>query len=83
MHVTVAPRPDGGGVLTVADDGPGFPAGADLSRGAGSGTSTGLGLDIARRTAESSGGMMTLCNATPAGALITLTFPAPEGGGAG
>jgi signal transduction histidine kinase len=76
-HVTVSAGPAGGGVLTVADEGPGFSADADLSRGAGSGTSTGLGLDIARRTAESSGGTMTLRNASPAGAVITLTFAAP------
>ena len=77
MRVNVTPDPAGGGTLTVTDDGPGFPADVDLSRGVGSGTSTGLGLDIARRTAESAGGTMTLRNGNPAGADITLTFGAP------
>ncbi len=77
MRVEVAAGgPAGGGTLTVTDEGPGFPAGTDLTRGAGSGTSTGLGLDIAKRTAESAGGTMTLANAAP-GATITLTFAAP------
>lgn len=80
-HVTVARGPAGGGTLTISDDGPGFPVGADLSRGVGSGTSTGLGLDIARRTAESSGGTMTLRNAAPAGAVVVLSFPPPDAGG--
>lgn len=78
MRVEVAAHPDGGGSLTIADDGPGFPAGTDLTRGAGGGTSTGLGLDIARRTAESAGGTMTLSPATPAGATVTLSFPPPQ-----
>ena len=41
----------------MADDGPGFDATA-VERGRSGGGSTGLGLDIARRTAEASGGAM-------------------------
>jgi signal transduction histidine kinase len=63
MRVEVTARIDGGGVLVVADDGPGFPDSASpdgaMARGT-SGTSTGLGLDIARRTAEASGGSMRI-----------------------
>jgi signal transduction histidine kinase len=46
-------------VLVVEDDGPGVPAGAD-ERGASGGDSTGLGLDIVRRTAERSGGSLVI-----------------------
>jgi len=54
-------------VLTVADDGPGIadPAAA-LRRGRSGGGSTGLGLDIARRVAESGGGGLTI-GRSPAG----------------
>jgi signal transduction histidine kinase len=62
MRIEVTARIEGGGVLFVADDGPGFPESDSLdgavARGA-SGTSTGLGLD-ARRTAEASGGGMRI-----------------------
>jgi signal transduction histidine kinase len=54
-HVALHARDGGGAVLTVRDEGPGFPAEA-VGRGHSGGGSTGLGLDIARRTAEASGG---------------------------
>lgn len=76
MRVEVTAAPDGG-TVTVADEGPGLPTGTDPVRGTGGGTSTGLGLDIARRTAESAGGTMTLRDTAP-GAAITLTFRAPD-----
>jgi signal transduction histidine kinase len=58
MRVEVTARTEGGGVLVIADDGPGFSE-TEIERGS-SGTSTGLGLDIARRTAEASGGSMRI-----------------------
>ena len=62
MRIEVTARTEGGGVLVVADD-PGFPESESpdggVARGASS-TSTGLGLDIARRTAEASGGAMRI-----------------------
>jgi signal transduction histidine kinase len=62
---------DDGAVLEVADAGPGLPGDA-LVRGRSDRGSTGLGLDIARRCAEGSGGSMTLGRSTTGGALITL-----------
>lgn len=44
------------GVLTVDDDGPGLPDDGVTARGSSGAGSTGLGLDIVRRTAEESGG---------------------------
>lgn len=65
--------------LVVADDGPGFPDGsADrvLRRGSSSAGSTGLGLDIARRTAISSGGNLSLARSLSGGAQLTLELGA-------
>jgi signal transduction histidine kinase len=45
--------------ITVADEGPGIPLGAG-ERGRSDRGSTGLGLDIARRYAESTGGHLTI-----------------------
>lgn len=65
--VRLAPR-DAAAVLTISDEGPGFPA--ELGgRGQSAGGSTGLGLDIARRTAEASGGRMTVT-----GSSVELSF---------
>lgn len=64
-------RADGGGVLEVSDDGPGLPADAHV-RGRSDRGSTGLGLDIARRCAEASGGSMTLGSTSSGGALVRL-----------
>jgi signal transduction histidine kinase len=68
--------------LLVADAGPGLhdPATA-LERGRSGGGSTGLGLDIARRTAEASGGTLRL-SSSPAGTTVALELgraPAPPG----
>ncbi|MFI6294323.1 sensor histidine kinase [Nonomuraea sp. NPDC050790] len=61
FSVRLAPH-EKGAALTVADEGPGFPP--ELrERGSSAAGSTGLGLDIARRTAESSGGSMTVSRA--------------------
>ncbi|QLH23146.1 HAMP domain-containing sensor histidine kinase [Streptomyces sp. Rer75] len=87
----VAVRPDdggSGGVLVVEDDGPGFPSGDMTGRGTSGAGSTGLGLDIARRTARESGGEVVVAPAAaPAGngaagngasgARITVRFGAP------
>ena len=76
LRVAVRPRGSGGAVVTVADSGPGLPAAA-LRRGHSGAGSTGLGLDIARRTAASSGGRLRLAS-SPAGAEITLELGPPS-----
>ncbi|HEX6681502.1 MAG TPA: HAMP domain-containing sensor histidine kinase [Candidatus Limnocylindrales bacterium] len=65
--VALARRVAGGAVLTVTDAGPGLPA-EQIQRGASAAGSTGLGLDIARRAAEASGGAMVL----DGGAIVRL-----------
>jgi signal transduction histidine kinase len=75
--VTLAARPGGGGRLTVADDGRGLPDEPVHERGASGGGSTGLGLDIVRRAAESSGGQMWLGRSPTGGAAITVELGPP------
>ncbi|SDI93808.1 Signal transduction histidine kinase [Frankineae bacterium MT45] len=59
--------------LVIADDGPGLPADAAV-RGRSDRGSTGLGLDIARRSAEAGGGSMEIGRSANGGASITLHF---------
>jgi signal transduction histidine kinase len=73
-RVSVAGRAGGGGVLTVDDGGPGVPDGWAGQRGASAGGSTGLGLDIARRTARAAGGDLRLSTGPLGGARVELTF---------
>jgi signal transduction histidine kinase len=73
--VTLTPGPAGGAVVTVADDGPGLPAG-QVERGASGGGSTGLGLDIARSAAQASGGRLDLSTGPAGGAVVTLVLGA-------
>lgn len=67
--VRLRPRtaPGGGAVLTVDDAGPGLPAAGVVERGVSSAGSSGLGLDIARRTAQRSGGDLYLQRAPQGG----------------
>ncbi|MFD9408146.1 ATP-binding protein [Streptomyces sp. NPDC059989] len=69
--------------LVVEDGGPGIPdPDRALSRGSSTG-STGLGLDIAQRAANATGGAMRIARGPLGGAHITVTFalapPAPSG----
>ncbi|MDX1449203.1 MAG: ATP-binding protein, partial [Acidimicrobiia bacterium] len=62
--------------ITVEDAGPGFPSGMDaLARGVSGGGSTGLGLDIARRTAERAGGTLRIGRSRDGGASVSLVLP--------
>ncbi len=70
LTVRLAPEPAGGVLLTVADEGPGMPAGL-ARRGVSGGDSTGLGLDIARRAAQAAGGRLEI-HADRAGTVVTM-----------
>lgn len=76
FRVEVAGRAGGGTRLVVEDDGPGLDSGL-VVRGESRGGSTGLGLDIIRRTAEGPGGQMMIGRSASGGARIELEFPAP------
>ncbi|MFI5933448.1 sensor histidine kinase [Actinoplanes sp. NPDC051494] len=75
LAVALTPRPGGGAVLTVSDHGPGFPARA-LDRGSSGSGSTGLGLDIARRAAETAGGSLRVEAAPGGGARVRVELGA-------
>ncbi|HEX2363097.1 MAG TPA: HAMP domain-containing sensor histidine kinase [Jiangellaceae bacterium] len=58
--------------LVVADGGGGFSRSDSVRRGTSDAASTGLGLDIARRVAESSGGRLTTGVSALGGAEVTV-----------
>jgi signal transduction histidine kinase len=60
--------------LRLDDAGPGVD-GAVVERGRSGAGSTGLGLDIARRTAEAAGGTLHITRSELGGASISLTLP--------
>ncbi|WP_328989033.1 HAMP domain-containing protein [Kribbella sp. NBC_01245] len=77
IAITVTVVPTGGCRLVIGDGGPGLPDVDLVARGESGAGSTGLGLDIARRAAESSGGTLTAARSRLGGAQITLTLGAP------
>lgn len=77
MRVTVRAVPQGGAELTIDDDGPGFSDHRVVERGRSTGGSSGLGLDIARRTATISGGRLVLGATSSGGARVTVVFGGP------
>ena len=79
LAVRLSHRAGGGAWLVVVDDGPGFPPGGPVRRGLSGGGSTGLGLDIARRVAQMSGGSMTVGRSAVGGGSVTLGFGPPPG----
>jgi signal transduction histidine kinase len=72
FSVRVSARAGCGAWLVVSDDGPGFSHPDPARRGLSSGGSTGLGLDIAYRIAELSGGTLTLGRSPAGGAAVTM-----------
>lgn len=72
-------------ILSVSDDGPGFPSDM-LHRGirpffSGRAGGTGLGLGIVQRFARDLGGDISLANHQPHGASVTLTLPCEKTNG--
>lgn len=78
FSVLLEPRSVGGAIIIVRDNGPGLPEDAELvTRGFSHENSTGLGLDIARRTAAASGGELRLDRAASGGAEVSLRLGPP------
>lgn len=60
--------------IEIADNGPGFDDLSMVERGVSGGGSTGLGLDIVRRTAETTGGSLDIEDRPQGGAAVTVWF---------
>jgi len=75
FSVTLAAEPEGAR-LEIGDAGAGIPDESEV-RGRSDRGSSGLGLDIARRCAEGSGGSMTIGRSPAGGALVTLLLRRP------
>ncbi len=76
FSVALRPHPDGA-MLTVADTGPGWRLAHPEQRGRSSAGSSGLGLDIATRTAEASGGRLERRDSDGGGAVVVVTLGRP------
>jgi signal transduction histidine kinase len=74
FRVEVRILSDGGISLAVEDSGPGLSADF-VERGVSGGGGTGLGLDIARRTAEAAGGVFRLGRSASGGARLAMELP--------
>jgi len=79
VTVSAAPVP----TLVVEDAGPGIDDPVLLDRGRSGGSSTGLGLDIVRRTAAEAGGRLDLSAARPSGLRAVVWLGPPPDGGSG
>jgi signal transduction histidine kinase len=75
--VRLTPRDGGGALLVIADDGPGLPGESVVLRGQSASGSTGLGIDIARVTAEASGGQMEINSGHGTGTSVALHLGPP------
>jgi signal transduction histidine kinase len=72
MTIEVSPRPGGGALVAVEDTGPGWSPALTSRPG-----STGLGLDIAARTAQASGGGLRRETPAGGGARVVLDLGPP------
>lgn len=77
--VAVRPRKGGGCELVVVDDGPGLPGPDVLRRGSSGNGSTGLGLDIVRRTADAARGRLRLASRPSGGTEAVVELGPPAG----
>ena len=77
FSVEVTAGSGGDRILIVQDAGPGLPGNTLPARGASGGPGTGLGLDIVRRTAETSGGRLTVGRSADGGARFEVRFGPP------
>jgi signal transduction histidine kinase len=71
---TVATGRDGGVFLRVSDDGPGFSGQIPTERGVSGSGSSGLGLDIVRKTIGSVGGSVDVDDRPGGGAVVMVRF---------
>ncbi|HTY70962.1 MAG TPA: HAMP domain-containing sensor histidine kinase, partial [Actinomycetes bacterium] len=77
VEVRLLPRPGGGALLVVTDEGPGIPALDLIERGQSTAGSSGLGLDIVRRSAEASGGWLRLASGEGGGLRVMVELGPP------
>jgi signal transduction histidine kinase len=80
FSVTLRAEPGGGARLVVTDAGSGLPGDDVLARGSSSAGSSGLGLDIVRRSAEASGGGMRVGPGPDGGAQVVVDLGPAEAG---
>ena len=73
--VSLHESPGGRVELVVADEGPGIAEAGLLERGASGGESTGLGVDIVRRTAQAAGGEAHWEAGQPSGTVVRVVLP--------
>ena len=66
--------PGGGPYLEVVDQGPGFEGTSPVERGVSGGGSTGLGLDIVRKTARTVGGALDTDDRPGGGAIVRVVL---------
>jgi signal transduction histidine kinase len=76
--VRLTAQPSGGALLVVDDGGPGIEDVERVRRGVSGAGSTGLGLDIVRRTAAASGGTLSFTRSPLGGARVTVALGPPE-----
>ena len=79
FSVRVSRRAGGGAWVVISDAGPGFGDPDAARRGRSSAGSTGLGLDIAQRISEGSGGSLTVGPSASGGGAVTVGFGPPAG----
>jgi signal transduction histidine kinase len=76
LSVRACPQDDGV-LIVISDSGPGLDPNVEIERGRSGHGSTGLGLSIVRRTAESAGGVVTFGPSPTGGLEVSFTLGAP------